>query len=57
MPDQMKLIITLRKDVPDRDTAHNIYELVKQRMADRPDVTVTGHVTNHFNLDEPEPPQ
>jgi len=50
----MHLIITLRKEVPDRETGHTIYELVKQRMADRPDVIVTGHVTNHFNLDEQE---
>ena len=50
--EKMYLIITLRKEVPDRDAGKAIYELVKQRMADRPDVTVTGHVTNHFDLDE-----
>jgi len=52
MPDKMYLIVTLRKEVPDRDTGKAIYELVKQRMADRPDVELHGHVTNHFDLDE-----
>lgn len=51
MPDQMFLIISLRKEVPDRETGRILYDLVKSRMADRPDVDVTGHVTNHFNLD------
>lgn len=49
--DEMQIIITLRKVVPDRDTGRAIYDLVKQRMADRPDVEVTGHVSNHFDLD------
>lgn len=53
MPDdKMYLIITLRKEVPDRDAGKLIYDLVKQRMADRPDVEVTGHVTNHFDLEQ-----
>lgn len=50
--DQMYLVITLRKEVPDREAGKAIYDLVKQRMQDRPDVTVTGHVTNHFDLEE-----
>lgn len=52
MADQMFVIITLRKEVPDRDTARAIYDLVKTRMEDRPDVIVTGHASNHFDLDE-----
>jgi len=52
MADQMFLVITLRKEVPDRDAGQAIFDLVKQRMEDRPDIKVTGHVTNHFNLDE-----
>jgi len=52
MADTMNLVVTLRKEVPDRETGQAIFELVKQRMADRPDVTVTGHVTNHFDLEE-----
>lgn len=52
---KMQLVITLRKEVEDRDAGKEIYELVKQRLEDRPDVIVTGHVTNHFVLEEPEP--
>ena len=56
MPDQGQCVITLRKDVADRDAARLIYDLVKTRLADRPDVLVTGHFTNHFDLDqEPDP--
>ncbi len=53
MADEMKVIITLIKTVPDRDTGRAIYDLVKARMADNPDVQVNGHVSNHFdfNLD------
>lgn len=53
MADQMNLIITLRKEVPDREAGRAIYDLVKQKMADRPDVEIAGHVTNHFDLDQP----
>lgn len=52
MADKMMVTITLRKEVPDRDTGRAIYELVKQRMADKPDVDVKGLVSNHF-IEEP----
>lgn len=48
MPTQMFLVVTLRKPVTDRDQGELIYELVKQRLEDRPDIKITGHVTNHF---------
>ena len=48
----MKLVITLRKDVPDRETGEEIFELVKEKLEDRPDIEVAGHVTNHFIEDE-----
>lgn len=51
----MQLVITLRKEVADRDAGEAIYELVKKKLEDRPDIKVTGHVTNHFALEEPEP--
>lgn len=51
----MYLVITLRKEVADQPEGKQIFELVKQRLEDRPDVKVTGHVTNHFYLEEPEP--
>jgi len=50
MPDEMKVIITMRKTVPDRDIARAIYDLVKQKMADRPDIEVKGLCSNHFDL-------
>lgn len=49
----MNLVITLRKEVPDRETGRAIFDLVKERLIDRPDVTVTGHVTNHYDLEDP----
>ena len=52
MADQMHLVITLRKEVPDRDTGRIVYDLVKERMSDRPDVVVSGHITNHFDLED-----
>jgi len=51
MPDKMYLVITLRKEVADREEGNTIFELVKTRLADRPDVEVKGHVTNHFDLE------
>lgn len=52
---QMQLVITVRKEVADRDQGELIFRLVEQRLADRPDLTLSGHVTNHFEL-TPEPP-
>ena len=53
MPDIMHLIVTLRKEVPDREAGRSIFDLVKSRLEDRPDVTITGHVSNHFDLEDP----
>ncbi len=52
MADKMYLVITARKEVADRDEARTIFDLVKQRLADRPDVETTGHVSNHFDIEE-----
>lgn len=46
------LIITLRKTVPSEAAAQVILELVKTRLADHPEVQITGHVTTHFGVDE-----
>jgi hypothetical protein len=53
--DKMILVVTLRTDVPDKLTAHNIVAIVKQKLADHPEVTITSHTTDHFDL--PEEPQ
>lgn len=55
MADKMMLTITLRKEVTTRDVGKIIYDLVKVRMADRPDVEVRGHVANHFDMEEVPP--
>jgi len=52
MADKGYVVITVKKEVPDRDTARTIYDLVKQRLEDRPDVEVSGHFSNHFDLDQ-----
>ena len=52
MADKMHVVITLRKEVEDRDEGRFIYDLVKNRLADRPDVEIRGLVSNHFDLDE-----
>lgn len=51
MADKMFVIITARKEVPDAEQARAIYNLVKERLADRPDVELSGHCSNHFDLD------
>ena len=50
----MQLVITLRKEVADRDEGERVYVMVKEKLDDRPDIKVTGHVTNHFVIEEPE---
>ena len=52
MADEMYVVITLRKLVPDRETGRLLFDLVKERLTDRPDIGISGHVTNHFNLEE-----
>jgi len=48
----MELIITLRKQVEDRDHGVIIFELVKGKLEAYPDIIITGHVTNHFVSEE-----
>lgn len=50
----MYITITARKEVPDRETGRAIFDLVKARLEDRPDIQIAGHVTNHFE-EEGEP--
>ena len=52
MADKMYVIITARKEVEDRTEARAVYDTVKSRMADKPDVIITGHASNHFDLDQ-----
>lgn len=52
MPDQMQLVITVRKPVDDAAQARVIFDIVKSRLEDRPDLTISGHCTNHFDLED-----
>jgi len=56
MADQMFVIITLTKPIPDRDTGRVLFDFVKDKVSDFSEVKVSGHITNHFSLDDtPEP--
>ena len=48
----MQLVITARKEIEEVAEGEFIYNLVKERLADREDVTITGHVTNHFDQEQ-----
>ncbi len=52
MADKGFCVITIRKEVPDRDRAREIYDLVKQKLEDRPDLKLTGLFSNHFDLEQ-----
>lgn len=52
MADKMFVIITARKEVADIAEARTIYDWVKTKLTDRPDVEITGHASNHFDLDQ-----
>ncbi len=54
MADTMYVIITLRVEVPDRETGRSIFDLVRERLTDRPEVVIAGHITNHFDLEVQE---
>jgi len=51
----MFLTIVLRKEVPDELTGQQIFELVKTRLADHPEVGITGSINNTLPI-EPEVP-
>lgn len=51
MADKMQVILTLRKEVADSTEARAVYDWVKEKLQERPDVDLTGHCSNHFDLD------
>lgn len=53
---QMILTITIRKPVSDADQAQLIYDIVKQRLSDRPDLKLSGHCSNHYDTPEEQEP-
>jgi len=50
MADKMYVILTARKEVTDKVEARAVYDTVKQKLQDRPDIELTGHCSNHFDL-------
>jgi hypothetical protein len=54
MADQMYVIITLRKPVADAPEGRQLYDRVKEKLKDVPNIELSGLVTNHFT-EEIEP--
>jgi len=50
MADKMYLVVTIRKEVADRVEAKAIYDNVKDRFVDKPELDITGHCSNHFDI-------
>jgi len=51
MADKMLLTITLRKEVPNEQTGRTLYEAVKTKMQDNPEVKINGHVAQYFEME------
>ena len=49
----MRLVIVIGVDVANRDEGLAIYTEVKQMVADRPEINISGHVTSNFELEKP----
>jgi len=49
--DKTYLTITLRKEVETSEEGRIIYDLVKQRLADRPDVKISGSCSTQYDLE------
>jgi len=49
--DKMYLVVTVRKEVADREEARAIYDNVKVKLADKPELIITGHCSNHFDIE------
>lgn len=47
-----QFVLTIRKEVPDYETAQELYEIVKQRLADHPGLKYSALFTNHFGEQE-----
>jgi hypothetical protein len=52
MPDKMYLIVTLRKEVLNKVSAKTMVEVVKNKLIDHPEINITAHTTDHFDMKE-----
>lgn len=50
----MNLTIALRKEVPDVETAEALLTVVKAKLADHPEVVISGSVSEILGLEVPE---
>ena len=48
----MQLIVTLRKEVEDPEEGRRLVQIVQDKLSDHPEVKITAHVTNHYDLME-----
>lgn len=48
MADTLYVTITLRKEVETQEQARAIYDMIKEKLQDRPDVKIAGGVSNQF---------
>lgn len=47
----MKLTIVLRKDVPNEQTAQQLFDIVKTKLEDNPDIEISGTVNQTLPLE------
>ena len=55
MPAVMQLVVTLRRDVLDTAEAQTLIAIVKDKLSDHPEITITSHAAVHFETDPPPP--
>lgn len=51
---QMFLVITIRKKVADVTEGQQVYNHVKDLVPDELELEISGHVTNHFDMEDPD---
>lgn len=49
----MELIVTIRKQIADRDEGEALYRTAQAHLADVEGLTITGMINNHF-VEDPE---
>lgn len=52
MADKLYITIMARKEVDTIEQGRALYDLVKEKLADRPDIVITGTCQNHFKDEE-----
>lgn len=52
MADKLYVHITMTKEVADQTAGRAIYDMVKAKLADHPDIVVQGSISNQFHDEE-----